>query len=72
MDTVVYPHGYCCFQTIEIAAMKVTKKVKSMQVFRKPVSRAVQVGLYNLSVQNRQPNNVFIVNKYIYRVNVSH
>ena len=31
------------FQTIEIASMKVTKKVKSMQVFRKPVNKAVQV-----------------------------
>ena len=31
------------FQTIEIPSMKVSKKVKSMQMFKKPVDKIVQV-----------------------------
>lgn len=31
------------FQTVEIPSMKVQKKVKSMQMFRKPVDRILQV-----------------------------
>ena len=31
------------FQTIEIPYMKVTKKVKSIQMFRKPVEKITQV-----------------------------
>ena len=33
----------CLFQTIEIPSMKVTKKVKSIQMFRKPVEKITQV-----------------------------
>ena len=38
------------FQTIEIPSMKVTKKVKSIQMFRKPVDKIVQVGLLSISL----------------------
>jgi len=38
------------FQTIEIPSMKVTKKVKSIQMFRKPVDKIVQVGLLWISL----------------------
>ena len=31
------------FQAVEIPLLKVTKKVKSMQMFHKPVQRAMQV-----------------------------
>jgi len=30
-------------QTVEIPSMKVTKKVKSIQIFKKPVNSAIQV-----------------------------
>jgi len=30
-------------QTIEIPSMKVTKKVKSIQIYKKPVDSAIQV-----------------------------
>ena len=35
------------FQTVEIPSMKVQKKVKSMQMFRKPVERILQVMIRN-------------------------
>ena len=31
------------FQTVEIPSMKVSKKIKSMQMFKKPVDKIVQV-----------------------------
>lgn len=35
-----------CLQTVEIPILKETRKVKSMQVFKKPVDVARQVGLF--------------------------
>ena len=34
------------FQTIEIPSLKVSKKVKSMQMFKKPVDKAIQVARF--------------------------
>ena len=34
------------FQVVEIPSLKVTKKIKSMQIFRKPVQTAMQVWIH--------------------------
>ena len=42
-----YTYVICCHaaQTIEIPALKITKEVKTMQMFKQPVERAAQVYL---------------------------
>jgi len=49
-------------QTIEIPSMKVTKKVKSIQIFKKPVESAVQVFLKrSAQVQYNYSTRIFFL-----------
>lgn len=42
-----------CLQVVEIPQLKVTKKVKSMQMFKKPVEKAQQVGGWRANLVQR-------------------
>ena len=45
-------------QTVEIPALKVTKKVKSLQMFRRPVERAVQGDRLGVCVTQFDPRTL--------------
>jgi selenocysteine-specific elongation factor len=43
---------YLLIKTIEIPSLKVQKKIKSMQMFRKPIDRAIQGDRLGICVTN--------------------
>ena len=45
-------------QTVEIPALKVTKKVKSLQMFRRPVERAIQGDRLGVCVTQFDPRTL--------------